>query len=90
MEPAEANQRGAGHPPAAAENTQPCRSISGRGRPSLHIPTSPVPAMDDIPSLSSGDVGSRFVSQSEIDTAKAKRDEQWKVRHLLSTLNDRP
>jgi len=37
--------------------------------------------MDDIPSISSGAVGSRFVSQSEIETAKARRDEQWKAAY---------
>ncbi|KAI0068390.1 hypothetical protein BV25DRAFT_1987176 [Artomyces pyxidatus] len=36
---------------------------------------------DDIPSISSGAVGSRFVTQSEIDTAKARRDEQWKAAY---------
>ncbi|KAK7058849.1 hypothetical protein VNI00_001473 [Paramarasmius palmivorus] len=34
-----------------------------------------------IPSLSSGVVGSRFVSQDEIDTAKARREEQWKAAY---------
>ncbi|KAI0788610.1 N-terminal domain of NEFA-interacting nuclear protein NIP30-domain-containing protein [Abortiporus biennis] len=37
--------------------------------------------MEDIPSISSGSVGSRFVSQSEIETAKARRDEQWKAAY---------
>ncbi|KAJ3477545.1 hypothetical protein NLI96_g10394 [Meripilus lineatus] len=37
--------------------------------------------MDDIPSISSGSVGSRFVSQSELETAKARRDEQWKAAY---------
>ncbi|KAF8527982.1 N-terminal domain of NEFA-interacting nuclear protein NIP30-domain-containing protein [Hysterangium stoloniferum] len=37
--------------------------------------------MDDIPSLSSGTVGSRFVSQADIDEAKSKRDEQWKAAY---------
>ncbi|KAI0814843.1 NEFA-interacting nuclear protein NIP30 [Irpex lacteus] len=38
--------------------------------------------MDDaIPSISTGAVGSRFVSQNEIDTAKARRDEQWKAAY---------
>ena len=36
---------------------------------------------DSIPSISSGAVGSRFVSQSELDTAKARRDEQWKAAY---------
>ncbi|KAJ3496695.1 hypothetical protein NLJ89_g10450 [Agrocybe chaxingu] len=34
-----------------------------------------------IPSLSAGEVGSRFVSQDEIDTAKARREEQWKAAY---------
>lgn len=37
--------------------------------------------LDAIPSISSGAVGSRFVSQSDIDTAKARRDEQWKAAY---------
>ncbi|KAG8955352.1 hypothetical protein FRC04_008703 [Tulasnella sp. 424] len=36
---------------------------------------------EGIPSLSSGAVGSRFVSQSEIDAANATRDEQWKAAY---------
>ena len=35
----------------------------------------------DIPSLSSGSVGSRFVSQTEIDTARQRREEQWKAAY---------
>lgn len=34
-----------------------------------------------IPSLSTGIVGSRFVSQDEVDTARARRDEQWKAAY---------
>lgn len=34
-----------------------------------------------IPSLSTGAVGSRFVSQNDVDTAKARRDEQWKAAY---------
>ncbi|KAG5648087.1 hypothetical protein DXG03_007122 [Asterophora parasitica] len=34
-----------------------------------------------IPSLSAGPVGSRFVSQNDLDTAKARRDEQWKAAY---------
>ncbi|KAK7694869.1 hypothetical protein QCA50_002057 [Cerrena zonata] len=37
--------------------------------------------MEDIPSISSGSVGSRFVSQSDLETAKARRDEQWKAAY---------
>ncbi|KAA1468156.1 hypothetical protein DENSPDRAFT_857115 [Dentipellis sp. KUC8613] len=36
---------------------------------------------DLVPSISSGPVGSRFVSQSDIDTAKARREEQWKAAY---------
>ncbi|KIP12457.1 hypothetical protein PHLGIDRAFT_113547 [Phlebiopsis gigantea 11061_1 CR5-6] len=34
-----------------------------------------------LPSLSSGVVGSRFVTQDELDTAKARRQEQWKAAY---------
>ncbi|KAJ7225409.1 N-terminal domain of NEFA-interacting nuclear protein NIP30-domain-containing protein [Mycena pura] len=34
-----------------------------------------------IPSLSSAGIGSRFVSQDDLDTAKARRDEQWKAAY---------
>ncbi|KAJ8494613.1 hypothetical protein ONZ51_g2197 [Trametes cubensis] len=38
--------------------------------------------MDDaIPSISTAGVGSRFVSQAELEDAKAKRDEQWKAAY---------
>ncbi|KAH9837084.1 N-terminal domain of NEFA-interacting nuclear protein NIP30-domain-containing protein [Rhodofomes roseus] len=37
--------------------------------------------LDAIPSISSGAVGSRFVTQNDIDTAKARRDEQWKAAY---------
>jgi hypothetical protein len=37
-----------------------------------------------LPSLSSGVVGSRFVSSDDIETAKAKRDEQWKAAYARS------
>ncbi|KAF8576559.1 hypothetical protein K439DRAFT_1418858 [Ramaria rubella] len=37
--------------------------------------------MEDIPSLSSGSVGSRFVSQTDLDAAKEKREEQWKAAY---------
>lgn len=39
-----------------------------------------------IPSISSGEVGSRFETQSDIDLARQRRDEQWKAayaRYLL-------
>jgi len=34
-----------------------------------------------IPSLSTGVVGSRFVSQNDVDIARARRDEQWKAAY---------
>jgi len=34
-----------------------------------------------VPSLSAGVVGSRFVSQDEVETAKARREEQWKAAY---------
>lgn len=34
-----------------------------------------------IPSMSSGSVGSRFVSQAELDEAKAAREETWKAAY---------
>ncbi|KAJ2928914.1 hypothetical protein H1R20_g8263, partial [Candolleomyces eurysporus] len=34
-----------------------------------------------IPSLSNGQVGSRFVTEHEIDSARARRDEQWKAAY---------
>ena len=40
--------------------------------------------MDDaVPAVSAhpGTVGSRFVSQDEIDDARARRDEQWKAAY---------
>ncbi|KAI0694908.1 hypothetical protein BC835DRAFT_1348815, partial [Cytidiella melzeri] len=36
---------------------------------------------ESIPSISTGAVGSRFISQGEVDTAKARRDEQWKAAY---------
>jgi len=36
---------------------------------------------DSIPSISTGSVGSRFVSSNDIETAKARRDEQWKAAY---------
>ncbi|KAI0830650.1 N-terminal domain of NEFA-interacting nuclear protein NIP30-domain-containing protein [Trametes gibbosa] len=38
--------------------------------------------MDDaIPSIQTSGVGSRFVSQTDLEVAKAKRDEQWKAAY---------
>ncbi|KJA29244.1 hypothetical protein HYPSUDRAFT_32643 [Hypholoma sublateritium FD-334 SS-4] len=34
-----------------------------------------------IPSLSAGVVGSRFVTQDEVETAKLRREEQWKAAY---------
>jgi len=39
-----------------------------------------------IPSLSTGVVGSRFVTQDEVETAKARRDEQWKAAYARLTI----
>jgi hypothetical protein len=45
-------------------------------------PISIVFQMDaDIPSLSSGSVGSRFVSQTDLDVARQRREEQWKAAY---------
>ncbi|KAF8922435.1 hypothetical protein CPB85DRAFT_1267584 [Mucidula mucida] len=35
----------------------------------------------NIPSLSSGAIGSRFVSQDDVDSAKSRRDEQWRAAY---------
>ncbi|KAJ7169994.1 N-terminal domain of NEFA-interacting nuclear protein NIP30-domain-containing protein [Mycena filopes] len=34
-----------------------------------------------IPSLTAAGIGSRFVSQDDVDTAKQRRDEQWKAAY---------
>lgn len=34
-----------------------------------------------VPSLTSGEIGSRFVSQTELDAANKKRDEAWKAAY---------
>ena len=34
-----------------------------------------------LPSISTGVVGSRFVSQSDIEAARTRRDEQWKAAY---------
>jgi hypothetical protein len=34
-----------------------------------------------VPSLSSGVVGSRFVTQDDVESAKARKDEQWKAAY---------
>lgn len=36
---------------------------------------------DAIPSISTAGVGSRFVSQDELEDAKARRDEQWRAAY---------
>jgi hypothetical protein len=36
---------------------------------------------DGIPSLSSAGVGSRFVTEKEITSAREKRDEEWKAAY---------
>ncbi|KAK7463703.1 hypothetical protein VKT23_007045 [Stygiomarasmius scandens] len=37
--------------------------------------------MDDIPSLSNRSVGSRFITSDEVESARARRDEQWKAAY---------
>ncbi|KAJ7597153.1 N-terminal domain of NEFA-interacting nuclear protein NIP30-domain-containing protein [Mycena floridula] len=37
--------------------------------------------MEEAVSISMGDVGSRFVSQDDVESARAKRDEQWKAAY---------
>ena len=34
-----------------------------------------------VPSLTSGEIGSRFVTQTELDAANQKRDEAWKAAY---------
>ena len=34
-----------------------------------------------VPSLTSGEIGSRFVTQTELDAANKKRDEAWKAAY---------
>ena len=49
-------------------------------------------ADEALPSISTGEVGSRFVSQSDIEAARARRDEQWKAayaRFLRLSLSQR-
>jgi len=38
-------------------------------------------AEEALPSISTGVVGSRFVSQSDLETARARREEQWKAAY---------
>ena len=38
-------------------------------------------ADEAIPSISTGAVGSRFVSQSDVEAARTRRDEQWKAAY---------
>jgi len=38
-------------------------------------------ADEAIPSISTGAVGSRFVSQSDVEAARARREEQWKAAY---------
>ena len=92
----EAKQGGGGgcrslKPSRGTQRSHSSSSVSFRHRQpppnttSSHSPLTPrsQPAfMDDTaPNLSSGAVGSRFVSQSELETAKARRDEQWKAAY---------
>jgi hypothetical protein len=36
---------------------------------------------DGLPSVSVGGVGSRFISQNDLEEAKARRDDQWKAAY---------
>ena len=63
--------------PAPSARPGPC----GRVRRAAAAAISPMADDNHIPSISSGVVGSRFVSQSDIDSAKARRDEQWKAAY---------
>jgi hypothetical protein len=64
--------------PAKAD---PFRGTFALERPSVSPPLT-LHSMDEgIPSISSGSVGSRFVSQTDLDKAKAVRDEQWKAAY---------
>ena len=38
-------------------------------------------ADEALPSISTGVVGSRFVSQSDVEAARARREEQWKAAY---------
>ena len=49
-------------------------------------------ADEALPSISTGEVGSRFITQSDIEAARARRDEQWKAayaRFLRLSLSQR-
>jgi len=39
-----------------------------------------------IPSLSAGVVGSRFITQDEVETVKLRREEQWKAAYARLVL----
>lgn len=43
-----------------------------------------------IPSLSEGVVGSRFITQDEVETAKQRREEQWKAAYARSVSSSLP
>jgi hypothetical protein len=49
--------------------------------PRLHITTIVIMADEALPSISTGVVGSRFVSQSDVEAARARREEQWKAAY---------
>ena len=50
-------------------------------KPSLILTTITFMEESLIPSLSGGVVGSRFVTQDEVETAKIRREEQWKAAY---------
>jgi hypothetical protein len=45
------------------------------------FPATPMAEDSLIPSLSDGVVGSRFITQDEIDSARARKEEQWKAAY---------
>lgn len=55
------------------------RPLANKGPHNFPLPSAMEEAL--VPSLSSGSVGSRFVSQTDLDKAKATRDEQWKAAY---------
>jgi hypothetical protein len=40
--------------------------------------------MDSTPSVSTGAIGSRFISQEDVDAVRAVREEQWKAAYARS------
>lgn len=72
----------------AAPSRLRSRDFSPKGQSRAAVPC-PHPSMEEslIPSLSAGVVGSRFVTQDEVETAKLRREEQWKAAYARSGNN---